>query len=359
MEAPRYTRDDVDAILLDSSVPGQRIDGVEVGELLLQKDAQPPHAIWWPLMRDSRKFRQSWERKRKDLKDTSASGYDLSLASMLVMAGASDQETTNCLIACRAEHGDDLKLRVDYYQRTLARARVTLSHELAVNELEKLQKQDGSSPDSSGDKRAAQLAELRKALLVDIQGLTQYNAPDGGSEFELRVEGKSIRTGQVNTILRWEPLMGRIAEACGKVIPRYQGERWRTITQTLMDVRDIVELGDEATERGEMRAWLIGYLKDNQPAKAKNDEVVDERQPYRADNSICFFLDHFQGWLGRARTVRLGPKELATRLRRSELAPLVIAHRTNGSRTTREVWAVPSDYLGEDSSEKNTGRVQE
>ncbi len=69
------------------------------------------------------KFALTYDRKRTDLADQSPSAYDLSLASFAVQAGWTDQDIVNLLIQSRRTHGDDLKLRRDYYERTLAKAR--------------------------------------------------------------------------------------------------------------------------------------------------------------------------------------------------------------------------------------------
>lgn len=54
------------------------------------------------------------------------SGYCLSLASVVVATGWSDQEAVDLLILWRRKHGEDLKLdRLDWYQRTIWRAHAT------------------------------------------------------------------------------------------------------------------------------------------------------------------------------------------------------------------------------------------
>lgn len=54
------------------------------------------------------------------------SGYCLSLASVVVATGWSDQEAVDLLILWRRKHGEDLKLdRLDWHQRTIWRAHAT------------------------------------------------------------------------------------------------------------------------------------------------------------------------------------------------------------------------------------------
>ena len=91
--------------------------------LELNPDAMPPLVRFEALAAISEKFMRSWLHQRRDLPDQSASAYDLSLASIAAQAEWGDQEITNLLIAHRRERGEDLKLREDYYQRTIRRAK--------------------------------------------------------------------------------------------------------------------------------------------------------------------------------------------------------------------------------------------
>lgn len=91
--------------------------------LVLAPDAMPPLARFEALAAISEKFMRSWLHQRRDLPDQSASAYDLSLASIAAQAEWCDQEIVDLLIAHRRERGEDLKLREDYYQRTIRRAK--------------------------------------------------------------------------------------------------------------------------------------------------------------------------------------------------------------------------------------------
>jgi len=77
-----------------------------------------------------------WERK-KSLKDSSPSGYDMSLACHAAIAGLNDQEIVDLLIHHRRKHGSDLKIeRFDYYQATISKARRVVGCSVAMNQLE-------------------------------------------------------------------------------------------------------------------------------------------------------------------------------------------------------------------------------
>ena len=91
----------------------------------LTPDAEPPSEKLVAAILESPTFRETWDRARSDLSDGSASGYDLSLATIAMLRGWSDNETARLILAWRRRHGmhPEKALRADYMARTLARAR--------------------------------------------------------------------------------------------------------------------------------------------------------------------------------------------------------------------------------------------
>lgn len=77
------------------------------------------------LLESKPQFRATWERRRLDLKDQSASSYDLSLASIAASAGWSDGEIAALIYQWRLKHNEDRAkaLRTDYINRTISKAR--------------------------------------------------------------------------------------------------------------------------------------------------------------------------------------------------------------------------------------------
>jgi putative DNA primase/helicase len=108
-------------LLLESSV--QRPDSLGIdSKVTLNLSAEPPFDKFVALLRDEPRFQQSWDHTRKDLKDKSLSGYDMSLARFAYLNGWTAQEIVNLIIAHRRKYGDDVKLlRKDYLARILKR----------------------------------------------------------------------------------------------------------------------------------------------------------------------------------------------------------------------------------------------
>lgn len=103
------------------------------GNIKYNPAAEPPRLKFQLLYDVELRFRQSWNRKRKDLKDQSASSYEMALANVAVQAAWSDQEIANLLIAHRRKHSEkDLKLRDSYYATTIRKARESLARQVAA-----------------------------------------------------------------------------------------------------------------------------------------------------------------------------------------------------------------------------------
>jgi hypothetical protein len=93
------------------------------GPHILNSQANAPLEKFSVLCELEARFELSWQHRRPDLQDQSASGYDMSLAVLAAAAGWTDEEIIALLIAHRQKHGADLK-RPDYYIRTVQKARL-------------------------------------------------------------------------------------------------------------------------------------------------------------------------------------------------------------------------------------------
>ncbi len=107
--------------------PKKKAGPVVDGNLIMDPDAKLPSKLLRSLTDDSQ-FIAIWNRQ-KAIKDTSPSGWDFVLAQYLagLDIDLNDQEIANSLIEARCKHGDDPKLRSDYYERTISNARKSLS----------------------------------------------------------------------------------------------------------------------------------------------------------------------------------------------------------------------------------------
>jgi len=119
----RYSIEEIQPLILEAN----NVTAIPQANLSLKLDVQPPADKFFEAMQFSTKFRDTWNRQRTDLPDQSQSSYDLSLATIAVYLGWSDQEIADLIIAARRKHGQkpEKSQRLDYMQRTIAQARAS------------------------------------------------------------------------------------------------------------------------------------------------------------------------------------------------------------------------------------------
>ncbi len=95
--------------------------------IVLSRTPQPPREMVEVLLDLHPKFRATWLMRRPDFTDQSMSTYDMSLATIAVSHGFTDQQTADLIIKFRLEKGSpkDVKkaFRLDYIERTIRNAR--------------------------------------------------------------------------------------------------------------------------------------------------------------------------------------------------------------------------------------------
>jgi len=329
----RYNPSDFEEILPDMDEKDYaETDAV----LVLSPDATPPFDKFEALKEIETKFRQSWEHKRKDMQDQSASSYDLSLANFAAMAGWNEQEIADLLIAHRRQNNEDLKLREDYYKRTIG---------IAMKNIKKLKAEEEIVQEVTSDKERDITPERREALLqtlsamfgVRLLQIIKYTTDPPA--YRLVTDSGNISLGDVENLIGQGKLRNKLAAATGKYLPRFKADRWDNIAPKLLDVCVKQDVGEEATERGQAQAWLEQYLAGktllNDPAAASVSG-----DPFRVNNKTYMFGADFQKWIRIVNFEKITSKQLGTMLRAVGAEPEKINIEAKNRRTTRSVWCL-------------------
>lgn len=300
------------------------------GPLILRPDAEPPAEKFNALIKVERRFKGAWERSRTDIGDRSASGWDMALADVAVEAGWTDQEIINLLIASRRKHGDDLKLRQDYYANTIAKAHVlngNIEQRLAAAGVEE-------------DANAIRLAYVSEHLGLTVSGMIRHPGPP--ASYRLLTNLGSIPIKSIEGLTSATKFRNLVADGTRHVVPTMKPKRWDTVVQTLLDVceDDVIE---DATEAGRAKDWLDGYILDQ---KVFNSAEVGapKRLPFfdaTHENRIAFFGDGIHTWLISKRMERVTKSEMSALLRTVGCDQVKLSLELNGKRTSRLVWLRP------------------
>ena len=138
--------------------------------LVLQANAQPSPVRLDTLLKLKPKFKATWEKNRPDMTDQSASAYEMSIANHCVRAEWPDQEVVDAMIYWRVIHGEDLKLREDYYQGTLDEAKRSIAeipHRPTVDPTAKTSQRE----EPVGESVSYPKEQRQKVMLMKDEGL--------------------------------------------------------------------------------------------------------------------------------------------------------------------------------------------
>lgn len=360
--------------------------------LILDPDADPPFEKFDMLCDIEHKFKLSWNHQRPDLDDQSQSAYDQSLANFAALVSWSDQEIADLIIANRRKHRVDLKLRKDYYRRTIARAREFAEPVILDQKLAELVGMDAGDPASGPSDNASGIA-------AEGNGDGNYTAPAGEPGTAETVGAAKNESGQVDadagtadshvagdpkkrdllkilsarfkvpitrivkytgepTLYRLETGLGNvqlggvaglinqsklrisIADATGRFLPYIDPDKWPPVAQALLDVCELVDRGEDATLHGTMGEWLRAYLaeKSIHPTLAEADEG---REPFRDGGAVAIFLSDLKRWLQTRQNERVAQGRLTADLRAFGAEPEVFRAVLEGRPTSRSAWRLP------------------
>lgn len=341
--ARRFDPSEFDALLFAED-PGPRaaVGASEVRNLAeqighrirLSSAAEPPFQKFFALQENDDKARALWEGRVRKL---SASELDLALANICVQAQWEDQEIANVLIAMRRKHGDDLKLRNDYYGITIAKARGAFQEERDVEQAYEAVEQTlrGETPD------IPPLEAVNRILGTEIGNIVLYDQDPPSYLISLKDEKKRPKVFISRHIASYAAFEVRYFELANVWPELKRGDSWKSIRRLIADhisrPEHQVDMGPEALEGGSVKEWLDSYLRLNRPADGlpKGAEVSD--LPWMDDEHVYIRANHFRVHVERREFVRLESRSVPRLLRTAGLEPLV---KKLGI-TSRRYWCVP------------------
>lgn len=332
----RYNPSDFD----DSLPPLEEVKDYsysDTGDLILGPMAQPPFQKFEVLREIEPKFWLSWNHQRKDLQDQSASAYDLALANYAAMAGWTDQEIANLLIAHRAKHGEDLKLRQDYYKRTIAIAKKNAERYKAEEEIMQMAAlEPDEQVEITPEKREAILQNLSAMFNVRIINIYKYISDP--PTYKLITPIGSITLDDVNDLIVQSRFRSKLAASTGKYLPHYDTKKWSSIAQQLLNACIEQEVGEEATEVGQTEQWLSQYLNEKTVFDDPNQALANF-DPFKTDGATYIFGQNFKQWIRITQMEKVSTKQLGVMLRSVGAVPEKRNFKTeDGNWVNRSVW---------------------
>lgn len=350
VDGPRYNPDDFEPYCVDASFLAQRgltpTRSYQPDKFELNDSLQPDFERFQALLDNDTTFEATWRMKRKDLGDQSPSSYDMSLANQAARAGWTDKEIGALILAFRRTHKLDVAkaMRPDYIYRTISRARDALARDDSTEALDEVgealdeAKRTGDDEQVKDARRAA-LDVIGQQLGLEVLHFIKYLSEP--PQFALVTPTQTIPLGGADGILVWAKFRQAVWETVGHQIERFKAVEWDRITQLIPRAWEEQDIGAEATERGEVAAWLSQYLSQRPPVDTVSEAATSE-YPYTADGRVVLFGPAFRRWLYLTYQERVTNKELGRRLRAFGCEPDKVNVEDDGKRTTRGIWRLPA-----------------
>ncbi|OPZ76588.1 MAG: hypothetical protein BWY79_01546 [Actinobacteria bacterium ADurb.Bin444] len=298
------------------------------------------------LLMNSEEYRGSWNRTRRDIKDRSASGFDMSLACITAQAGFTDSEIIAVLMAARRKHGDHQQVKhPGYYATTLTKAR-------------KL----GTVVDQTTDEeptREQALANLAADLnipIVNVQLMVSETMPyylfrfEGGQLIEVPSDAVVTQLTFRRCIFRaLHRTPSKISEKQSKSSPLCWDDYVNMIGE--LGESDPLDSGPNASREGVLLAALEHWFENgNRPVELPPGDVMAPDQPFLRDGKVWFRIDPLLRSLQMTAYRDLTREDIRHRLLRldAESRKFNVMGRTqrgqaDGRRSSKSFWGLPWD----------------
>jgi hypothetical protein len=348
-DGPRYPMEEIAAHAMVAAPPQKPATSVQISP-----ERRFPVQKFEALKANHETFYATWEhtRRERETKGWSFSEWDLSLASIAVNAGWTDDEVAELIAEHRRKHNgpDDTKAsRVDYLERTIARARQNARNEerqehqeAAIDEMAQMAESPNGVADPS---RAISLfneiiGSSREGAPV-IKEIVQYGTePDDARFVFVLADGKEINVGPYSNLRQTRRLDERIAPATGFVMnPIKEDQRWISALTALLRIAQVREEVEDKT-----KDWVKRYTDDR--LGASRQEAAREGEPFEEEGGVFVKSGPLARYVKMVMRERIAQADLAPLLRRAGFEQRTIHYDTkDGNRSTASYWRIAKEEL--------------
>jgi hypothetical protein len=303
------------------------------------------------------RFKKTWLRQREDLKDQSQSGYDLALANFGSEAGLSEQQVVDLMIHHRRIHSQRPRTRLDYFQRTIAKAFKRRENTVIANPFEAAFQVPGppvsQTKTDPATARALLCDQISNAIGVRVLRIVKID----GQEPTYRVELETTKIGfpNVDQLVGQQKFRMKIAGAAEHLVPRIPDRVWDRIAQMMLSALTVEDGGDEATLVGAARMYVERYLAETPFIDAEAEQTYQTRfKPTVYEGQIAIRAFELQQHINKASAENRPIKEVTAML--SALgATNTRLKRTRLRDQTR--WLLPPDLFPPESASREERNV--
>lgn len=380
----RYNLSDFEEFLDEAGIPDPEAEEKARREwaerfadkpLVVDTAARIPEDLIDAWLREDMRFKNTWLRQRHDLKDQSNSGYDLALACFGIDAGLAEQQIVDMIVHHRAHHGRPQRTRLDYFQRTIAKAAqrtgggapVSLPPApLAAPASQDPPAADGPretgvaqdvpvSPKSSPDPKAVLCDAISQALGVEILRLVKFTGKE--PTYHMEMEQGKIEFTSFAKFTDYTCVRNAIGALTNRIIRKIKPKEWDQVAQMMLDACFIEEGTEEEEFEGGARVHLLDYLTETDfIPSVEGQRVQDQRRPLIIDGCIAVSSSDFQSYLNKTKGLNLSVKAAASMLG----ALGAKKRRLPGTKFNRQSrWALPAEFDPNEIRPNSGGRNAE
>ncbi len=290
--------------------------------LVLDLNAELPEELLQRFMEVDLRFKNTWLRQRPDLKDQSQSGYDMALADFGCEAGLSDQQIVDMIVHHRRIHDQGQRTRLDYFQRTLAKARsrgapsVTLGVEAEGPAAASPGPAGNASPQQPTDAthaKALLCEQLSNILSVRILRILKITGKE--PTYQIELENATLEFPSVGKLIDQKSLRLAIAAGIDQLIPKVKPKEWERVAQMLLDALTVTEGGEETDLRGSIRLYVDHYLSETSFIDTIEGQPVHAlRKPTVINDQIAICSSDLQPHINKTFSQNLSVKAVASML---------------------------------------------
>lgn len=206
---------------------------------------------------------------------------------------------------------------------------------------------DNTTPANNATPPAAD-PEMAKALLcqrisqvlgVTVLRLVKFEGKD--PTYHMQLEQGKIEFASVDKLINYGPVRSAIAAKIGHIIPKIKPKEWEQIAQMMLQACFVEECTEEEDFEGAARAHLLDYLAETDFIPSiEGQRVQDQRRPMIAYGRITVCSSDFLAYLNKTKALNLTIRAAASML------GAIGAKKTDKFRNTRlnrqSRWALPS-----------------
>lgn len=220
---------------------------------------------------------------------------------------------------------------------------LTITHSIATKEARKRAaggESQGVTPrhrPKTFAERDAMLEGLSDRLGVKIESISKTTGDDPKWDFDL---GDEVCVRMTTTqLFSQRQFQQKFLEQID-LMPIKQ-KKWDSVIQTVSDIADKIDAGEEATTTGALRLAVQDYLSNNPPEEWSDNKRPPYGYPFIFQEKSYLFKDELYKFLVNSKWMKISPQDLAQRMRNLHMSPQ--NPRICGFRP--RVWEIHADLL--------------